>query len=92
MREHRLIVFLVHEHVKFAVEIGIRHLLGLHLNGFELRGRVEGLVGKNLSRHDVFKRRSDERRALAGLYVLEIGNGINAALELERYALSDIAC
>src|SRR3712207_7459988 len=51
--------------------------------------RSEGLV-HDLAREHVLQRRPDERAALAGLDVLELGDGPELAVEVEDHAVLEV--
>ena len=82
--------FGIHEVVKLAVVVKILHLLSLYMSaGILVRG-AEGALEYGAG-HNVFKPRTDESCAFAGLYMLEISNGPYLSIDLHRNTLPEIA-
>ena len=90
---HRLelVGFGVHEVVKVAVVVAVLHAAALDERFLELRGGVEAGLDDSAG-DDVLHLRAHERRALAGLDVLELDDLHDLAVHFKGYSVAKIAC
>src|SRR6478672_431392 len=79
----------VHEDVVGPVLVEVLHVATVDVRGLDLDARVEGLVD-DLAGQDVLELGPHERRALAGLDVLELHDGPELALEVEDQAVLEV--
>ncbi len=79
----------VHEDEVGAVVVEVLHVPLVDARGLDLHPGVEGLVD-DLAAHDVLQLGAHERRALAGLDVLELHDGPELALEVEDEAVLEV--
>ena len=79
----------VHEDVVGAVLVEVLHVATVDVRGLDLDAGVEGLVD-DLAGQDVLELGAHERRALAGLDVLELHDGPQLALEVEDQAVLEV--
>ena len=87
----KLVGFGVHEVVKVAVVVAVLHAAALDERFLELRGGVEAGLGDSAG-DDVLHLHADERRALAGLDVLELDDLHDLAVHFKGYSVAKIAC
>src|SRR4051812_242126 len=86
---HLLVVRGVHEDEVVAVAVEVGHVAAVDVGGLDLGAGVEGLVD-DLAGHHVLQRRADEGAALAGLDVLELGDGPEVAVDPQHEAVLQV--